>query len=295
MDRRWGIALGVAAGLVGGLGTAVAQHPIDRRLAADPRASIRLHNLTGSTTIIGWDHDSVAVTGTVPNAASFFFGGTPRGMKGGVELPLGGDTLPAHLELRVPRNARVWVKAASADIEVRGVTGGLDLYTVSGRVTVVGAASELNAESMDGAVTVDAARWTRVKTASGAIEVRGGEDVGIGTVTGRVAFRGDAFRRARLESVSGNLRYTGAPPRGARLELESHSGHVLLELPADVSAAFSVTVFSGGVQNAFGSTSLRPAQDLRGRTLDFSTADGGTDIVVRSFKGDVELAAIRGR
>jgi hypothetical protein len=279
----------VVIGLVGGVAPAAAQQRVERRMAAEPRVSVRLHNLTGSTTVIGWDRDTVALTGTIPAGADFFFGGTPRGMKGGIEAPMDADTLPAHVELRVPRDARVWIKSAGADITVRGVTGGLDLYAVSGRITVQGAAEELNAESMDGAVTVDAARWTRVKTASGAIEARGGEDVGITTVTGRVSYAGEGFRRARLESVSGDLRYAGTPPRGARLEAESHSGRVVLELPAAPSATFSITVFSGGVKNAFGSRSLRPGPDLRGRTLDFSVGDGAADIVIRSFKGDVEL------
>jgi hypothetical protein len=93
--------------------------------------------------------------------------------------------------------------------------------------------------------------------------------------------------------VSGSLRYAGAPPRSARLEVESHSGRIVLELPASVSAAFSLTVFSGGVRNAFGSQSLRPGPDLRGRTLDFTVGGGAADIVIRSFKGDVEL--VRGK
>lgn len=277
------LALGVAAS------SAAGQRQVERRAALDARGSVRLHNLTGSTRVIGWDRDSVVITGTIPSSASFFFGGPAGGVKGGVELPIGADTLLAHLELRVPRGSRVWIKSASADITVEGVTGGLDLYAVSGRITVRGAAEELNAESMDGAVVVDGARWTRVKTASGAVEARGGEDVGIGTVTGKVDYVADAFRRARLESVSGDIRYAGAPPRGARLEVESHSGGIVLELPKAVEAEFSITVFSGSVRNAFGSRSLQPAQDLRGRTLDFTTGAGLVDVVVRSFKGNVEL------
>lgn len=282
-------ALTMALALGGAAAPAAAQLRVERRAAMDARGSIRFHNLTGSTRVIGWDHDSVVIAGTIPRGASFYFGGPARGMKGSVELPAGVDTLPADLELRVPRTARVWIKSATADITVEGVTGGLDLYSVSGAVTVRGAAEELNAESMDGPVVVDGARWTRVKTASGAVEVRGGDDVGIGTVTGGVTYRADGFRRARLESVSGDLRYAGTPPRGARLEVESHSGRIVLELPRGVSAEFAITVFSGGVRNAFGSQSLQPAQDLRGRTLDFATGDGGADVVVRSFKGDVEL------
>ena len=39
-----------------------AQQRIDRRLAVDPHASIRIFNLAGSTRVTGWDRDSIAVT-----------------------------------------------------------------------------------------------------------------------------------------------------------------------------------------------------------------------------------------
>jgi hypothetical protein len=247
-----------------------------------------MHNLTGSTTVIGWDRDSVALSGTVPPGAAFFFGGSARGVKGGVELADPADTTPAVIQLRVPRGARVWIKSATGNITARGLTGGLDLYTVSGTIVVEGPAAELQAEAMDGEVTVDAARWTRVKTASGAVTVSGGEDVGISSVTGTVRYTGDLFRRARLESVSGDLAFRGDVPRGARLEMESHSGTTTLDLPDDVFATFTITTFQGTVSNAFGPETLQPATDGRGRVLEFMTGEGA-DVTIRSFKGDVTL------
>ncbi|MDH3498173.1 MAG: DUF4097 domain-containing protein [Gemmatimonadota bacterium] len=275
--------------LVGLAPPAAGQQRVERRLTVGERTPIRVHNLTGSTTVRGWAHDSVVLTGTLPAGATLYFGGSAGGVKGGVELADPADTMPAHLELRVPRGARVWIKSASGDITVEGVSGGLDVYTVSGRVSVRGAAAELTAESMDGAVTVEAGRWARVKTASGAIAVTGGEDVGVATVTGAVTYAADAFRRARLESVSGDLTFRGAVPRGSRLELESHGGQVTVEVPAALSAEIAITTFQGEVHNAFGSQSLRPLPDQRGRALEFTAGTGGADLIVRTFKGDVRL------
>ena len=41
-----------------------AQQKISRRIPIDPEASIRIYNLAGNTRLIGWEQDSIVVTGT---------------------------------------------------------------------------------------------------------------------------------------------------------------------------------------------------------------------------------------
>jgi hypothetical protein len=45
---------------------------------------------------------------------------------------------PTTLDVMVPARAKVWVKTATAQIEVSGVTGELDLYVVGGKIRVSG-------------------------------------------------------------------------------------------------------------------------------------------------------------
>ena len=267
-----------------------AQVPIDRRAAVGPRASIRIHNLVGSTRIIGWDRDSIVLTGTVPDPRLVAFGSGPGGAKLGIETPPDDPSggAGAHIEVRVPRAARVWVKSATADIEVSGVEGGLDLYAVSGSIVVRGPSGDLNAESMDGPITVDsAASWTRLKTASGAITVTGGDDLSVLSVSGLVTYRGTGFRRAHLESVSGDIHVAGAPDRIGRLEGESHSGRITVELPPGTGAEFDLQSLYGTIRNELTSQVPRRLPDLQGWELVFSTEVGGADIVLRSFKGEL--------
>lgn len=288
MRNAYAMLLGL---LVGPMALA-AQTPVDRRAEVSPRASIRIQNLVGSTRIVAWDRDSLVLTGTVPRSASVYFGTGASGSaaKVGIETPVDGAGGPAHLELRVPRRARVWVKSATADIEVSGVEGGLDLYAVSGTIVVRGRPSELTAESMDGAVTVeDAAPWTRVRTASGAVTVTGGDDLVLTSVSGTVVYRGTGFRRAHLESVSGDIDVTGAPDRTGRLEVESHSGRVMLALPAGTGAEMDVQTLYGEIRNVFTDVRPRRLPDLQGWDLLFTAGGGGPDIVVRTFKGPIEI------
>src|SRR5207237_9462818 len=80
----------------------------------------------------------------------------------------------AELEVHVPRGARVWAKSTSANIDVVGVEGTLDLNSVAGAIHVVGTPADVTAETMDGPVEgAGGTGRTRVKTVSGPTLVRG--------------------------------------------------------------------------------------------------------------------------
>ena len=150
---------------------------------------MRVGGTYGALRVLGWDKDSIAITGVVPRGTRVdggFGAGVARGAKFWIEPPAGAPAGDARLELRVPVGARVWVKTGSADVEVRDVRGGLDLNVIGGSVRVTGDPRELAIESMDGNVTIDGApAWLRVKTATGSIELRGGAgDAALATVSG---------------------------------------------------------------------------------------------------------------
>lgn len=283
----------VPAGATGA--AAPRQERIEHRRPLARDGSLRIYNLMGEMRITGWDRDSVVVTGTITAGDRFFMGGGPQGVKLGIDNRAGETTNnPAMLEIRVPAGARVWVKSAGAPIHVAGVSGGVDLYTVGGDVHVSGRLRELSIETMDGDVEIAAeASWLRAKTASGGIAVRGGgEDIGLATVSGRILLAGSGFERAKLESVTGDVRVEGAPARGGTLAVDGHSGAIELRLPRDIAADFDLTTISGSIDNEL--TAARPTsgREMRGRELRFSAGGGGASsasISVNSFKGRILL------
>jgi hypothetical protein len=269
---------------------------VDAGSPVTPDASIRLAGGVASLRVIGWDRDSVALTGTVPAGTrvdgTFGPQKTPvRGAKMFVELPKA--TSGGALELRVPARARLWVKLGIADVVVTGVTGALDLNVVGGSIAVTGSPRELRAEAMDGTVTVDGApEWLRVKTASGDVVLRGGDstasDVGLATVSGMVHVSGGRYERVRLESVTGAITFGGALARGAALDVETHSGEVILALRG-ASAEVDIATLTGTVMNKL--TAARPiaGREGRGQELGLTIGGGSARVVVRSFKGAVRL------
>ncbi|HET6362964.1 MAG TPA: DUF4097 family beta strand repeat-containing protein [Gemmatimonadota bacterium] len=273
-----------------------AQQRIERGLAASPDATIRIYNLSGSTTITGWERDSVAIVADLaPGAGRFYMAGHDA-IKLGVE-PANPAATPgsARLEIRVPRGGVVWVKAADASIEVDGVEGGLDLYSVSGSVRVRGAPATVRAESMEGSISIDARTpWLRAKTASGSIDLAGAvSDLAAASVSGTIRVAAARQARARIESVTGEIVVSGRPTRGGAWEIETHSGPVTLALASDTDAEIEVHTFGGEVRADLGRVVNRRIDDLAGSDWSILVGAGGTSMTVRTFKAPVTVRPAR--
>ncbi|MEP7327061.1 MAG: DUF4097 family beta strand repeat-containing protein [Gemmatimonadota bacterium] len=288
---RFGLLL-LALPVASGLAQASPPQRVERKLAIDPDASIRIYNLNGSVRVEGWDRDTISVVATIgdPLKNRFFFGGGTRGAKMGIESPLDLDQAPAHLIVKVPNRSRVWIKAATASIDLSGLQGGVDVSSTSGNIRFEGSPDQLNLETMDGSIEVIAnGPWMRAKTASGTITLRGGgEDVGATTVSGDVTLLSSGMRRVRMETVSGKLNFSGALARDGALTVESHSGPVDLLLPADLSAEFDLSTYEGTITNGF-APERRPTRQGAGEELHITALTGSANINVRTFKGPIVL------
>jgi len=270
---------------------------VDRRYAMAPDASIRIAGAISNLRIVGWDRDSLVITGTVPVGWRFDGGiassamGPSRGAKFYIEGATDVFPTSAALELRVPARARVWAKSGSAEIDVSGVTGGLDLNIVGGSVNVQSTPRELNIESMDGDVRVQAgASWLRVKTATGNVDVRGGsEDAGVSTVSGTVRVADGRYERGKFETVTGDVIYGGEVGYKGSVDITTHSGAIELRLPPKPNLELDAVTVTGSIENGVTSSRAVKGREGRGMELGFSSGGGDTRVVIRSFKGNVTL------
>lgn len=283
-------ALAIAAPFPG----VAAQQKLALGHAAHRRVSIRLVASAGEIRVIGWDRDSVDVTGVVPvgTRADLAPGGptASNGMKLYIEVPSEKVAREAKLVMRVPREARVWLKTGSADIDVTGVTGGLDMNVVGGSITVHGNPRELRAESMDGSVVVDGSpNWLRVKTATGDITMKGGQDMGASTISGTIRTSGGEVERAKLEATTGAISFASLFTPNGSIELESHSGSIDVLLPLKIDVEVDLATITGTIENQWNRARPSPGREGRGMTLTTSSGNGGGRVVVRSFKGTVQL------
>jgi hypothetical protein len=283
----------LAAGLLAS--PLAAQQKIDRRIPIAPDVAVRINNLEGTVRIIGWDHDSLAVRGTVPAGVEFYFGGRDRLAKMGVERdPAAKLSGPAFLEVSVPRGARVWVRTNAGGIEGTGLVGELELISVGGTIKANCACRLVSAETIDGGVEVTGgAQVVRARTGSGQItlmKLGTVSELTAITVSGPILVTGATASTGRLETVSGNVTFNAGVDRRGRFEVQTHGGDVELRLPADIEAEFDLHSLGGtvlfGLLTQEGDVSKPIAS---GKPILRATGGGGAQITVRSFKGAIRV------
>jgi DUF4097 and DUF4098 domain-containing protein YvlB len=297
---RWsGLGLGFALALSGR--DAASQQRVDERWPLASGGSVRIVNPFGRVRVVGWDAESLSVSGRLERGAGGFSAAGDARVRKLLVLPSGDEREAgrAELEVHVPRRASVWVKSATADIAVEGVDGPLDLNSVAGAIHVGGTPADVTAETMDGSVEIAGGTGrARVKTVSGGILLRGAsEDLGASTLSGTIVVRaagwqrgGTGVQRGKFESVTGDIRFEGELGRGGVIELESQSGTIDVRVPANTVADFDLLTVGGTITNGLtAAPPLRRAAGV-GQELRFATGPGGAQVTVRSFKGPVLLA-----
>jgi hypothetical protein len=266
--------------------------------AVSPTVSLRIYNPIGKVRVVAWSHDSVVVRGRVANRDNFFFAGGGEGVKLGVEagenaVKLGVDPASANGSARasdfvvyIPKASKVWVRTVSASIDAVGASG--TFYTVSGPIHLSGAASSVEAESMNGSLDLDVTTpWLRARTGDGHLLLRGSpQDVDVSTISGTLDIATTTPLRAQFSSVSGDIHYVASPARGAIFEFSNHSGNVDMVLPESASGAFTLSSITGAIQNGF--TRVRPAASTP-NSLRLTLGNGGASVTVRTYKGAIRL------
>ena len=253
-----------------------AQTKVSRGIHLNTDGAVRIYNLGGSVRVIGWSNDSVAVRGSLGKGSRLHMGGSAKGIKMFVEDDDERNPAPAVLEVYVPSNAQVWVKTATAGIDVSGLSGSLDLYVVSGDITVAGNPSSVSAEAIDGSIRINGSpAWVRAKSASGNVSFEGkSADVSLSTVSGKIDVKGSRFEKTKFETVTGNIKFDGSFDRGGLSTFDTHSGTI--DLGVSGGADFDVVSISGSIANKL--TSSRPIAGRYGRGSELATSagEGGT-------------------
>ncbi|MGB5390251.1 MAG: DUF4097 family beta strand repeat-containing protein [Thermoanaerobaculia bacterium] len=270
---------------------------VDITKSASATPTVEIENLAGSVKIHGWDREEIKVTGVLgDDTDGLDFSGSNDNFDIEVEIP---DSygrrhrdLDSDLEIWLPAGSSLAIETVSASIRVSGVNGRLELESVSGEVTVDGAPTSADVETVSGSIELSGSETLAVaESVSGKIELSGvAGRVEAATVSGSIRVEASDIEQGEFEAVSGSVRFTGALSPGARLSAESHSGSVVLNLPADTSARFQVETFSGGIDNGFGGGEAeRTSRYAPGKRLDFTIGSGDAQVRVESFSGSVTL------
>lgn len=274
---------------------ALAATPINETRALDARGSIEISNVKGRIEVRAWDRDEVRIGGSLGDGVERLqIEGDRRHLEVKVRYPRNSrNTEPTTLVIDVPRQANVEIDSVAASVEVNGVAGDeLDIESVSGAVTAVGAPRKAEVSSVSGSLRLNLnSQSIDAETVSGNITLRGriAGEIDAETVSGNIDIdtRGEQASRIETSSVSGDAEIRSDLARGGRINAESVSGSIRITAPASLSANVRGESFSGRLRAP--DASIDKPKYGPGSSFEHRYRNGDGEIRMETFSGNAEL------
>lgn len=200
----------------------------------------------------------------------------------------GGVGRPVDLRLRVPEWADLDIDGMDLDVAVRGMAGSVSIGTISGDVRIEGTSGSVRARTMSGGIVAESTSGplslsshsddVRVRDASGPVEAQ--------SLAGGLFLEGVRSTSVRAESQAGDVTFEGDIIAGGSYRFFSHSGDARLVLPRNLSALIRVSTFHGSLESDF---PVRVSGFTSGRPFEFTVGDGGAEVRVEVFDGEIRL------
>jgi DUF4097 and DUF4098 domain-containing protein YvlB len=191
----------------------------------------------------------------------------------------------------VPRGATVVLQTVSGDVRVTNISGELRAQSVSGSITAASVERVRQLRSVSGTIDLADSESDELTahTLGGDVLVRNlkGRVLDLQTVTGDARLIDVEVERARLESMSGDLDYSGRLAQRGRYEFRTHSGDIRISPSGNPGFELQAASFNGALRSEYvlktAPDDARPAnQSLNGTFGNASAA-----LTAQSFSGDI--------
>lgn len=287
------MALGLAATAL----PTLASERVDQTLDLPADSLVEVISDRGDIRVTSWDEPRIKVSGELDDLTEEFIfevrGNTARVQ---VVIPRRnanwGDG--SELEITVPTASRLSVKAVSADIDARGVAGGVKLRTQSGDIQGRDLGGSYNARSASGDIEIEnSAGKGNLSTLSGDIIVEADSpSLRIDTLSGEVEARLTGTSSLVVGAISGDVEIKTALLDRGEIEISSVSGDVELELLKPVNARLDITTdASGDITNRLTDDPVDEDQ-FPGSFLSATAGSGEGEISIRTVSGDIRLDSV---
>jgi DUF4097 and DUF4098 domain-containing protein YvlB len=247
----------------------------------------------GEVHIVGWDRSEVSLEGNnAHEAIRTTSGAQVRRVRGRAA-----EDQPLHV--RVPRGFRVVLNGSSNDVTIRDIEGDVEvgvnigdvmMERIGGRVRVTGIRGDIG--------LVDVASGVNVSTASGDVTMRNVRGtVRVTTTGGDIMLTEAKVQSVGLETMNGDVLFSGVLADAGRSSVSTHSGGVRLELPSDARAQVEMQSFSGRITSQLPLVLLPRTSDKEHegvRRLQLGR-EGGAVLSISTFSGNIEIVRIGAR
>src|SRR5258706_7858633 len=283
----------------------------ERTSAADPRVVLSVCLRSGSITLRGWDRNQVRVSSSDGMAIEFQ---RPPGNDSDLpkEIDLVYDRGKARLEGRclsfgdiepdVPREASVNLQAGNSEINASGVAR-LRIVAQSGSISIARVTQAVDIQTIGGEISIANSKGSvKLHSVGGSIEVH---DVSphevndvceAGTVSGDITLDQVRHAQVKVNTVNGEVSFSGPLANTGRYSFETISGDVDLLLPANSAFRLSATFAGNGEFNSDFPLQSSSTETLEGgkdglalRHINATYGTANISISVSSFNGSIQL------
>jgi DUF4097 and DUF4098 domain-containing protein YvlB len=266
---------------------ALAAQNVDSTIAVHSGARFELSSVSGTVRIRSWSRPQIRVQAETDGARVDLDVSPSRVAVRVVRHRGEGDV---DFTISVPVGTSLEVHAISADIDANAVCGETRLGSISGGVTLVCANGDIEVESVSGDVSATDIRGGRIEIAStsGDVEVRQVKgDLSARSVSGSISLERVDGNDVGVETVSGDIGFSGPIHDNGRYRFRSHSGDVTVRPDGDLNAVVSVSTFSGDLETDWPFT-LTPGPHRR-QEWEFTVGSGSARLNLESFSGTIYL------
>jgi len=265
---------------------ALATAQTDTTFSVKQGARLELNNFSGDIAVETWTKNAVRVRADHSSRAE-------------VQIDDDGPTISIDIHhwrgiptsvdyhLTVPKWMALELSGVNTEISVLGAQGDVEAQSVEGDVSITGG-RKVTAGSVSGSVRVSGAQG-RVECSSvnAGVEVhKSSGAIAASSVNGEVVFDDINSDDVEASTVNGGVRFSGPFKDDGSYRFSSHNGSVTVTVPEGTNASVSVSTFSGGFDSSF-EVPLKGTK--RGKSFDFNLGSGGARIALESFQGSIYL------
>ncbi|MCE5307486.1 MAG: DUF4097 family beta strand repeat-containing protein [Acidobacteriales bacterium] len=270
-----------------------------------PGGRISVDNTNGSVEVIGWEKDSVDVSGTKYASTESLLKDLkvdiaasptevrirtlhPSGRRGG---------FGAKYVLRVPQKAILdHIESTNGSLRAESVEGPARLHTTNGSVRVLKLRGEIDAQTSNGSIeATDTEGAATAHTTNGSVTVdglRGSLDAG--TTNGRIRARivqTDPGKILRASTTNGAIELTMESFKDNDVRASTTNGSITVRLPSSLNARLRAGTTNSSVTTDFDVTIKGGTQSKK--RLDGNVGSGGPLIDLSSTNGTIKILKLQ--
>jgi len=297
-----------------------AKQSVDESMAADPKGTVEVEHINGSTKIIGWDKNEVSVKGELGEYTEEF------------KFERDGATIIIHVKqkstkrdwinwgseegddliIHVPMKNRVTYTSINAKLEIKSIHGGVNADVVNGDMDVDDLIGRIRLESvngnikvrrLDGDVAIDTVNGNitgkhsgkkelKLGTINGNIEIESDSpEVSAETVNGDIELHLKEVTEIFMNTVNGSIEVAMDLRENGQVEVTSVGGSIDLVFQKNVAARFDIEAHAGGtIENTITEKTQSKAKYGPRRWLEFSTSNPTGIVEISTVHGHVKVS-----